>query len=237
MAKARKSVAALKKSSSRRGKTSTKPVRKKMAKRTAAKARNSKSRARALKAASKPQASKNLYFFEVDEYGTISEPDFDEPKINSDIFDNISIDKLTTPAKIISELEFYGALVDHFRGLAQDEHEELIRRIELKDYRDDKKLEQMKRLAEALEDEDDGWEEWIKIEGSEGVPRIRKMVVDWLAAPIEWGEDMPDNASSQGSAKRFFENEDGATLDKLGVSIVEGENRQHLLCGGTRKTS
>ena len=47
--------------------------------------------------------------------------------------------------------------------------------------------------------------------------------MDWLAAPVEWQEDMPYNASAQGIAKHFFEHEDLATLDKLGVWIVEGE--------------
>jgi hypothetical protein len=93
----------------------------------------------------------------------------------------------------------------HFRSLADDEHRNLIRRIELQDYRDDKELQRMKRLAKALEDQDDGWTEWIKIEGKEGVPRFKKLIVDWLAAPIEWQEDMPDNASAVGSSKWFFE--------------------------------
>jgi hypothetical protein len=53
---------------------------------------------------------------------------------------------------------------------------------------------------------------------------FKKEIMDWLAAPIEWEEDMPDNASAQGSAKRFFEHEDLAILDKLGVEIVEGES-------------
>ena len=82
----------------------------------------------------------------------------------------------------------------------------------------------MKRLAEELEDEDEGWKKWIKTEGDEGTPRFKKVIVDWLAAPIEWTEDMPDNATAQDSAKRFFEHEDLATLDELGVSIVEGES-------------
>lgn len=163
-------------------------------------------------------------FFDVDEYGTISSPNFKEPKINSDIFDIISIDRLTTPENIIEEVEFpYNALVEHFRWLARDKREELMRRIELKDYRDGKELEQMKRIVEALEDEDNGWKEWIKIEGNSGAPRFKEVIVDWLAAPVEWQEDMPDNASAQGIAKRFFEHEDFATQDKLGVWMVAGQ--------------
>jgi hypothetical protein len=81
----------------------------------------------------------------------------------------------------------------------------------------------MKRFAEELEDEDEGWKKWIKTEGDEGTPRFKKVIVDWLAAPIEWTEDMPDNATAQDGAKRFFEHEDLAELNELGVSIVEGE--------------
>jgi hypothetical protein len=165
-----------------------------------------------------------LFFFEVDESGTLTESDFKEPKINSDLFDNISLNRLTTPKTIIDEVECYDALVEHFRWLARDEQEKLIHRMELQDYRDDQEHLRMKRLAEELEDEDEGWKKWINTEGDEKTPRFTKVIVDWLAAPIEWTEDMPDNATAQDSAKRFFEHEDIATLNELGVSIVEGES-------------
>jgi hypothetical protein len=146
----KKRIAARKKSSNR-SKATTNPARKKTAKRTPAKVRNPKSGVRT-------QTLKKLVYFEVDEYGTITSPNFKEPKINSDIFDLISIDRLTTPKNIIEEVEFpYDAIVNHFRWLAQVEREELMRRIELKDYRDDKELSQMKRIAEALEEGDFGW--------------------------------------------------------------------------------
>jgi hypothetical protein len=167
---------------------------------------------------------KKLFFFDVDESGTITEPDFKEPKINSEIFNNISVDRLTTPEIIIDEVECYDALVEHFRWLARDEQEKLIHRMELQGYRDDQEHQRMRRLAEELEDEDEGWKKWINTEGDEGTLRFRKVIVDWLAAPIKWTEDMPDNATAQDSAKRFFEHEDLATLDELGVSIVEGES-------------
>jgi hypothetical protein len=231
MAKA-KSIAVRKKSSTR-GKTSTKRVRKKMAKRTAPKARNSKSGARSLKAARKPKASKKLVYFEVDEVGTITSPHFKEPKTNSEIFD-VPVDDLETTKSIIFWIEQgdaqWNTLVWHFRSLARDEHGNPMRRIELQDYRDDKELQRMKRLAKALEDEDDGWKEWIKIEGKEGAPRFKKLIVDWLAAPIEWEEDMPDNATAVGSAKHFFESEDLATLNKLDVWILEGDRPGSNYC-------
>ena len=81
----------------------------------------------------------------------------------------------------------------------------------------------MKCLVKALEDEDDGWKEWVEIEGNAGAPRFKKVIVDWLAAPIEWEEDMPHNASAQGMAKHFFEHENLSTLNKLGVWIDEGD--------------
>ena len=125
---------------------------------------------------------------EVDEYGTITEADFKDPETNREIFD-ISVDRLTTTDDIISEIEDCAALVWHFRRLASDKHDDLIRRIELRDYHDDKQLQAMRRLAKALEDEDDGWKRWIEIEGNDGVRRFKEKIVGWLAAPIEWGED------------------------------------------------
>ena len=208
----------------KRDKATTKPARKKMAKRTAAKARNSRSGAQAPKAASKPQASKKLVYFEVDEDGTITSPHFKEPKINSDIY-HVCLEWLTGPEDIIDEIEQcdpqWHALVWHFRDLANQEHDNLIRRIELQDYHDDKELQRMRCLAKALEDHDDGWKKWITIEGDEGVSRFEKLIVDWLAAPIEWDEDMPDNATAVGSAKHFFEHED-LDLNKLDIWILEG---------------
>ena len=65
------------------------------------------------------EQSEKLFFFDVDEDGTITECDFKEPKINSEIFNNISVDRLTTPENIIGEIESpYDALVEHFRWLA-----------------------------------------------------------------------------------------------------------------------
>jgi hypothetical protein len=215
--------------------TVRKPVNERSAQNAAKRTTAKKARSKVQRADTKdPERSANIeepFFFEVDEYGTISSSNFKEPKINSDIFDIISIDRLTTPKNIIEEVEFpYDALVEHFRWLARDEREELMRRIELKDYRDGKELKQMKRIVEALEDEDNGWKEWIKIEGNPGAPRFKKVIVDWLAAPVEWEEDMPDNASAQGMAQHCFEDEDPATLDKLGVWIVEGEYPGSTYC-------
>jgi hypothetical protein len=166
--------------------------------------------------------AENLFFFEVNQYGTITESDFKDPETNREIFD-VSVDRLTTTDDIISEIEYCSALVWHFRRLASDKQDDLIRRIEFKDYHDNKQLRDMRRLAKALEDEDDGWKRWIKIEGNDGVQQFKEKIVTWLAAPVEWEEDMPDNATAQGSAMSFFNNEDPATLDRLGVWIVEGD--------------
>lgn len=209
----------------KRDKATTNAARKKTAKRTTAKKAKSKVQRADTKGRDRSANIEEPFFFEVDEGGTVRSSNFTEPKINGDIFDMISINRLTTPENIIEEVEFpYAAVVDHFRRLAQVEREELMRRIELKDYRDDKELSQMRCIAEALEDEDNGWKEWIKIEGNSGSPRFKKVIVDWLAAPVEWQEDMPYNATAVGDAKHFFEKEDIAILNKLDVWIVEGEN-------------
>ena len=72
------------------------------------------------------EQSDKLFFFDVNEDGTITECDFKEPKINSELFDKISIDRLTTPEDIVDEVQYYNALVEHFRWLARDEQEKLM---------------------------------------------------------------------------------------------------------------
>jgi hypothetical protein len=72
-----------------------------------------------------------------------------------------------------------------------------------------------------LEDEDDGWKRWVGIEGRKGIGRFKQMIVDWLNSEIEWGEDMPDNATSSGMAKRFFDTQDIHTLSALDMSLAE----------------
>jgi hypothetical protein len=100
MPKANKRAAARKKRS-KRSKAATKHARKDKAKRTLAKKSKSEVRRVGTKVASEPQ---NLAYFDVDEDGTIIEPDFTEPKINSEIFD-VSVNYLSTPKNIIYEIE------------------------------------------------------------------------------------------------------------------------------------
>ena len=112
--------------------TGVKPPRKKAADRASVKKSKSKVRRSGKKMANKAQTSESPFYFDVDEGGTISEADFNEPKINGEIFDNIWIEPLTTSENLIDEGEFYGALVRHFRSLADHEHEDLIRRIKFR---------------------------------------------------------------------------------------------------------
>jgi hypothetical protein len=95
---------------SKRDRVSTKPARQKTAKRTTTKKVKSKVQRADTKG---PERSADIDEFEVDKYGTIRSSDFTEPKINRDIFDIISIDRLTTPKNIIEEVEFpYNAIVE-----------------------------------------------------------------------------------------------------------------------------
>jgi hypothetical protein len=84
----------------------------------------------------------------------------------------------------------------------------------------------MKYLAQALEDEDNGWQDWIVAEGLEGLPKFLTILDEWLADTLDWSqmEFWPSGWSSQGKALAFFELMDEAVLDALGVQIIMGEH-------------
>lgn len=82
-------------------------------------------------------------------------------------------------------------------------------------------------MIQALEDDpDQGWIDWIVLEGKSGVARFKEEIDAWLEEPADYGQSewFPLNHGPQGQAKYFFENLDQDTLDALGVVIIEGEH-------------
>jgi hypothetical protein len=166
-------------------------------------------------------------YFQVNEEGTIFDPDVTEPKTNGDLFDYINSIAMRTPKDLIGQVEDFMVLLNHFRRLAREERDDFMKRLKCpSDIEDKTELERMTRVAEALEDEDEGWKDWIVGEGKKGLPRFKKVIEDWLTMPINWddADDLPDTWSRQGSAKEFFEDLESDTAEALGVDIIEGEN-------------
>ena len=170
------------------------------------------------------QLLKDPWYFEVNGHGTIVEADAEEPKIRSDVFD-VDLGRACTPDSLVQDVEGCTPLVSHFQRLAADELENIQYKLDDEDLTSTER-KRLERLADVLDDPDDGWAAWVQLEGETGLPRFVGEVEDWLSSPIK-GEDyqwFPIRSGAQGQAMAFFESMDNATLDALGVVIIEGEH-------------
>lgn len=171
------------------------------------------------------QLLKDPWYFDVNECDTIVDSSIEEPKIRSDVFD-LSVGESRAPESLVSEIEGCYPLTRHFQKLAWNERDDVRSSLD-----DDESLSSVARkrlveLAKALDDEDEGWVAWVLLEGTNGLPRFKDAVEDWLASPIEVEdyEWFPSYATAQGSAMKFFESLPFETLDALGVVIIEGDH-------------
>lgn len=162
------------------------------------------------------------WYFGVSYSGTIVEANGEEPKVNSDVYD---LYLGSTVKSLIDEVDRHSELRGHFRMLAADE----LDNTELS-LRDDG-VDAVKRarlidLKAALQDEDYGWQHWVKLEGAAGLPRFHAEIDKWLGKPVNWGgtEFWPQGWSGQGKALAFFRQVGHDVRQELGVVIVEGEH-------------
>jgi len=168
---------------------------------------------------------KDPWYFEVNDHGTILESDNDEPEINSDVYQSISVAYLTTPQNVVDEVDQYGELQSHFVYLASNELAQVESDL------DDEGLTKSQRkallkLRAALQDEDEGWRDWVLLAGKKGVPRFRDAIEEWLGEPVNWmaTDFWPQGWSGQGRALSFFRDLDFPTTEALCVQIIEGEH-------------
>ena len=171
----------------------------------------------------KPVVSKRdagLTIYEVSEFYTITDPNIKLPEIRSDVF-NIWIEDINSIDKLVSAIEDCTPLETHFQELGQSRKGEIEDEIECTSGAKKKRL---KALAQALDDYDCGWKDWLQLEGVKTLPAHIKTIVDWLSSPVDMCESdwFPNDWSGQGYAKSFFESLDADVRDALGVEIVEG---------------
>lgn len=187
------------------------------------------------------------WYFDVEEYGTIVESGHTEPKIRADVFDDIDLGGMKTVDDLIDQVEYCTPLVSLFQSLASDELDELRDRLdedddarrEIDDVEDPDEQHRLRQdlmpsaerarlehLAQMLGDDNDGWKDWCRSCGPDGLPRLTKIIEDWLADPVDWGEQewFPRGWSGQGKALAFFQSTAAEVADELGVVIVEGEH-------------
>lgn len=113
----------------------------------------------------------------------------------------------------------------HFQTLAADELED-VEMSSVDGEVDPARRARLLALQAALRDEDDGWQDWVKLEGQPGLARFRVEIDKWLSEPVNWSysDFWPDGWSGQGMAMQFFQQLDRDVLNDLGVVIVEGEH-------------
>jgi hypothetical protein len=170
------------------------------------------------------QVLKAPWYFEVSDAGTIVEPDGHEPKINSDVYD-ISLAHLKTPDDLITAVDRYDELRSQFQSLAADELAEVEWQLDDEDVTGAERR-RLLALQAVILDANDGWQDWVRLEGLPGLPRFKRLLKAWLAEDVNWDqmEFWPRGWSSQGKALQFFQQMDGDIVDDLGVVIVEGDH-------------
>ncbi|MEY4757574.1 MAG: hypothetical protein RJA34_2472 [Pseudomonadota bacterium] len=172
------------------------------------------------------QANANPWYFEVDDRGTISDPDVKENETWDDVF-SVCASGLKTPSDVIDEVVSCQPLINHFQKLGEREVEYLKEELEDDPSPGLRRRRHILKVVEAIEeDPDDGWQTWVELEGKAGVGRFQEEIKDWLSEPADYNqwEFFPINHGSQGQAKAFFERLDDGIAAALCVVIIEGEH-------------
>ncbi len=176
------------------------------------------------------EAQTNPWFFEVNDHGTLVEEGVKEPETWGDIFDYLAGGDFKEPKATIQELQGCYALTSYLDRQLDNEVESLEEELDTNPLLSKKaqtKLQKKIDALKALRDEyEEPWQDWIELEGREGLAKFKELVEDWLAEPIDWmqSEWIPVRSGAQGAAFGFFEDQPYELLKELGVVIVDGEH-------------
>lgn len=167
-----------------------------------------------------------LSYYEVNDYGTLTDPTLAEPKFRFDVFDGVSTD-CTSISRLIDEIASCSPLQHYFERLA-NEHLALIRVLlnESAGAFDLLQRRRLKGLAHAMDRDDEcGWREWIKYEGDPGLAGFCDQIQSWLDADINWDESewFDSGWNGQQVCLAVFQDMDQQILDALGIVIIEGD--------------
>lgn len=172
------------------------------------------------------KAQSDPWYFDVNDSQTISVSGYAQDETWDDIY-CISTASLKTPGDVISAINGCQPLVSHFQKLTDWAIEEIVESLQSDPLPSPQRRRKLQKTLKSLEsDSYYGWQDWIELEGSEGVPRFRDEIEEWLAGPVDYSQSewFPMSYGCQGQAKFFFEGLDSKTLDALGVVIIEGEH-------------
>ena len=165
------------------------------------------------------------WYFNVDESGTITDTGSSEPDLNSDVYDDINVERIKTIEDLIDEVDQYTELQTYFQNLCSNELEEAADDLN-NDGVSPERRKNAERLKKLLEQSTDDWNAWVKILGQDELQRLKDEIQNWLNEPVDWDamESWPSDWSSQGRALSFFESMDADIVNALGVVIVEGDH-------------
>lgn len=176
------------------------------------------------------EAQANPWFFEVNEHGTLIEEGVKEPETWGDVFDYLASADFKDTKSTIEELGRCYALTSYLDTQLNKEIESLEEDLDTDPPESKKALAALQEKIDALkgfrEEYEEPWQDWIELEGKEGLAKFKELVDDWLTDPIDWmqAEWIPVRSGAQGAAFGFFEGQPYELLKELGVVIVDGEH-------------
>lgn len=141
-----------------------------------------------------------LFDFEVEDYGTISFADFDEPRTNAEAY-GWSLQELQDPQSL-RDFSDRNRLHCRLQGVYE---------VHLEGIPDDPEY---------------GWLTWLETSPEEASGPLYAEVEQFLDESPDFCNDweyLPDTANAQGAAYQYFLSEDQDVMERLGVVIVEGE--------------
>jgi len=154
-------------------------------------------------------------FYEVNEYGTITDPQGKYPEIKAEVF-SVDTRLINNKKDLINEIECCHPLTWYFNELARYKIEDLVAQDE-----ESQQAQEMKSLV----DREDTWKHLLEIEFN--LEAYKELIDQWLDSPINWDESeyfTCNDITPQGMAKSFFDALDVDVADDLGVVIVEGDH-------------
>jgi hypothetical protein len=148
------------------------------------------------------------------------------PRTRRDVYDDVTGASFDSPSDVEDCVGGCPPLESHFQALAEERRGEVEEALEEPGLSPAERRRLRKLLKALRDDPDEGWRAWVRHEGQRGLPQFASVIGDWLAdAPGVWeSEWFPADTGPQGTALAFFRALDFATLDALGVVIVEGEH-------------
>lgn len=176
------------------------------------------------------EAQANPWFFEVNEHGTLIEEGVMEPETWGDIFDYLAGGDFKDSKATIQELQGCYPLTSYLDTQLNKEIESLQEDLDTDPPESKKALAALRKKIDSLtafrDEYEEPWQDWIELEGKEGLAKFKELVEDWLAEPIDWmqAEWIPVRSGAQGAAFGFFEDQPYELLKQLGVVIVDGEH-------------